>query len=127
MTRWLVHIVRKQSHTNLFVCSIHYVKYVMSQFELFIHVLGYCRYQHWGQVFLSSTVFCCNEQPIPQSQKLVEICVSHCKILDRSDLFILIFLENFEFYIQVNGLIFWPIKISKSILAFAKVHIVGTN
>ena len=87
----LVHIVPQQIDTNLSVCSIHYVNYLLSQFELFIHVFGHCRYHHWGQIFLSSKVFCIDHL-IPQSLK-VEICLFHCKILDQSELFVVIFFE----------------------------------
>ena len=58
---------------------------------------------------------------------MVEIFLSHCNILDQSELFLVIFLENFEFYIQVVGIVFGPKKSSKSVLTFAKVHIVGTT
>ena len=95
----------------------------VSQFELFIHVFGHCWYQHWRQVFLSTKV-CCNDHLIPQSHELVEICLSHCKILYQSEIFVVIFLEKIEFYTQVNGIIFGPRKSSISVLAFAKVHIV---
>ena len=123
----LVHIVPQQSRTNLSVCSVQYVNYLVSQIELFIHVSGHCRYQHGGQIFLSSNVFCCIDQLIPQSRKLIEICFSHCKILDQSELFLVIFPEYFEFYIQVVGIVFGPKQLSKSVLTFAKVHIVGTS
>ena len=123
----IVHIVPQQSHTNLSVWSVHYVNYLLRQFELFIHVFGHCRYQHWLQTFFSSKVFCCIDELIPQSHKLVEICLSHCKILDQSELFILISLEYFEFYIQGFGILFGPRKSSGSVLTFAKVYIVGTS
>ena len=84
-------------------------------------------YQHWAQIFLSSKVFGCIDQLIRQSQKLVEICSSHCKILDQSELFVVIFREYIEFYIQVVGVVFGPKKSSKSVLTFAKVLIVGTS
>ena len=123
----LVHIVPQQSHTNLSVCTVHYVNYIVSQFELFINVFGHCRYQHWHQIFLSSKVFCCIDQLITQWHKLVEICLSQSKILEQSELFLVIFLEYFEFYIQVVVIVFGPTKPSKSVLTFAKVHIVGTS
>ena len=104
----LVHIVSQQSGKNLSVCSIHYVNNLVSQLQLFIHAYGHCRYQHWGQSFLSSKFFCCIEQLIPQSDKLVEICFSHSKILDHSDLFFVNFFECFEFYIQKVGIVFGP-------------------
>ena len=53
----LVHIVPQQSHKNLFVCSVHCFNYLVSQFEMFIHVFRLCRYQHWGPIFCSSEVF----------------------------------------------------------------------
>ena len=99
----------------------------MSQFELFIHVFGHCRYQHWGQIFFYSKFVCWIDQLIPQSHKLVEICFSHCKILDQSELFLVIFPEYFEFYIQVVGIVFGQRKLSKSVLTFAKVQIVCTS
>ena len=52
----LVHIVPQRSHTNLSVCSVHYVNYLVSQFELFIHVAEHCRYQH-GVKFSSLAKF----------------------------------------------------------------------
>ena len=115
-TLMLVHIVPRQSHTNLPVCSVHYL---VSHFELFIPVFGHGRYQQWGQIFLSSQVFYCIDLLIPQSHKLVEICLSHCKILDQSELSVVIFLEYFQFYIQVLGIVFGPKKISKSVLTVA--------
>ena len=69
-----VHIVPQQNRTNLSVCSVHHVNYLMSQFELFIHVFGRCRYQHCGQTLFSRKVFCCIDQLIPQLHELVEIC-----------------------------------------------------
>ena len=36
-------------------------------------------------------------------------------------------IENFENYIQVVGYIFGPRNLSQSVLAFTKVHIVGTS
>ena len=77
--------------------------------------------------FLSIKVFRCNDQLIPQSHQLDEICLSRYKILNQSDLFVVIFLENFEFYIQLIGMIFGLRKFSKSFLAFAELHIVGTS
>ena len=97
----LVHIVPHQSHASLSVCSVQYLNYLVSQFELSIFVFGHCRYQHWGQVFLYSKGFCCNDELIPQSHKLVEICFSHCKVSDQSEHFVVIFLKNFEYFIQV--------------------------
>ena len=126
-TFWLFHTVPQQSHSDLSFCSVHYVNQIMSQFEMFIHVFGLCRSQRCGQKFLSSNVFCCNDQQIPQTNKLVEICFSLCMILDQSENFVVIFLENVEFYIQVIGIIFGPEKPSNSVLAFAKVHIVATS
>ena len=123
----LVHIVPQQSHTNLSVCSIHYVNYLVSQFELFIHVSGHCSYQHLGQIFLFSKVFRCIDQLIPHSHKLVEICYSHSKTLDQSEFLVVMSPENFEFYIKVVGNVFGPRKLSKSVFTFAKVHIVGTS
>ena len=126
-TRRLVLIVPQQSHTNLSVCSVHYVNHLVSQFELFIHVFGQYKYQYWGQILFSSKVFCCIDQLIPQSRELVEICLSHLKILDQSELFLVIFPEYFEFFLQLVGIVFGPRKLSKSVLAFLKVHIVGTS
>ena len=122
-----IDIVPQQSHTILSVCSVHNINYVVSQFELFIHVFGHCRYQHWGQIFLSSKIFCCIDQVIPQSIKLVKIRFSHCKTLDQSELLVVIFLKYLEFYVQVVGIIFGPKKLSNSVLTFVKVNIVGTD
>ena len=98
----LVHIVTQLSHTNLSVCSAFYVIHLVSQFALFIYAVGYFRYQHWGQYFFFSKAFCCNDDLIPQSKKLVEICFSLCKTLDQSENFYVTFLGSFEFYIQKN-------------------------
>ena len=96
------HIVPQQCHPNFSVCSVHYVNYLVSQFELFIHGFGHCRYKHWGQVSFPV----CNDQLIPQSHKLVEICFSHGEILDQSELVnFIFFFEKFEFCIQVVGII----------------------
>ena len=123
----LVFIVPQQSHTNLCVCSVHYVNYLVSHVEVFIDVSGHCRCQHRGQIFFSSKFFCCIGQLIPQSQKLFKIRLSLCKILDQSELFVVIFLEYFEFYIHVTRIIFGPKKLSKIVLTIAKNHIVGTS
>ena len=48
-------------------------------------------------------------------------------ILDQSELFLVIFPEYFEFYIQKVGIVFGPKKLSKSVLTFAKVHIVNLS
>ena len=126
-TLWIVHIVPQQSHTNLSVRSVYHVNYLVSQFELFIHVFALCSYQHWGQIFLSGKVCCCIDKLIPQKQKLAENYFSHCKILDQSELFVVVFLEYFEFHTQVVGIIFGQLKSSRSVLKFAKVHIVRTS
>ena len=96
-TLWPVHTILQQSHANLSVCSVQYLNPLVSQFELSNHVLGLCWYQHWGQVFLSSKIFCCNDQLIPRSIKRAEIRLCQCKILYQSELFVVVFLENFEF------------------------------
>ena len=111
----LVHIVPQQSHTSLSVCSVHYVNYLVSQFELFIHVFGHCRYQHWVQLFFSSKLFCCNDQLIPQSHKLFEICLSHCSFLDQSELFLVILPDYLNLHpSSLNR--FWTKKIVQSCL-----------
>ena len=122
----LVHVVLQQSHTKLSVCSVHYVNYLVGQFELFIHVFERCRYQHWRHIFPPSEIFCCIDRLIPQSHKLFENCISHCKILDQLKLFVVIFFENIEFYIQIVGITFGPRKSSESVLNFAKDHLFGT-
>ena len=126
-TFMLVQSVPQQSHTNLSVGSVHNVNFLVSQFELFMHVSGHCRCQHWGQSFFSSKISCCIIQLNPQSHKLVKGCLSHCKILDQSELLVVILLEYFEFYIAVVGIVFGPRKLSKTVLTSAKVHIVGTS
>ena len=99
----------------------------IGQFELFILVFRQCWYHNWRQVFLSSKVLCCIDQLIHHAHKLVEICLTHRKFLYQSELFVVIFLEKFEFDVQVTGNIFGPATSSKYVLAFAKVHIVGTS
>ena len=56
---------------------------------------------------------------IPQSQKLIEICFSPCGILYQSEIYVVVFLDKFEFYIQENEIFFGPKKTSKCVLAFA--------
>ena len=109
-TLWLVRTVPQKSHPNPSSCSLHYVNHFVSQFELFIRVFGYCWCQHWRQVLIFTNVFSCNDQLIPQSHKLVENCLSHCKILYQSKLFPDKLVENFEFFIQVVGVTFGPRK-----------------
>ena len=58
---------------------------------------------------------------------MVEISLSHCKILYQSELFVVIFLENFDFYVPVIGIIYGTKKQSKSVLALTVVQIVGTS
>ena len=123
----LVHIVPQPSQTNFSVCSVHNVNYLVRQFVMFNHVFGHCRYQHCCQIFLCSKVFCCIDQLIPQLHQLVKIRLSHCKNLDKSELFVVIFPEYFGFYNQVVGITFGRRKSSKSVLTFAKVQIVGTS
>ena len=83
-------------------------------------------YQHRGQV-LSPTKFSSNGELIPQTHELVKICRSHCKVLYQLELFVVIFLGNLEFYLQIIGIVFGPTNLSKPVLAFAKVNIVGTS
>ena len=104
------HTVPQQIIANLSVCSLHYVNHLARQFELFIHVFGHCWYHIWRQVFLSIKAFCSNDQQIPQSHEQGELCFSHCEIWYQSDIFVAIFRENFEFYIQVIGLLLRPKK-----------------
>ena len=122
-----VHIVPQQSRANLSVCSVHYVNYLASQFELTIHVFGQIWYHNRRQVFPSNKIFCCNDQLILQSHKLVDIFLCHCRIMYQSEFFVVIFLQNFEFYIQLIGITFVPRKLSKSVLAFVKILIIGIN
>ena len=124
---WLIHTVRQQSYTNLCICSVQYVNYLVNQFELFIHVLGHFKFHHWIQVFFSSKVFCSRDQRIPESHELVGICVFHCKNVYKSKIFVVIFLENFEFYIQLVGNFFGLRNSSKSVLAFATILVLGTS
>ena len=84
---WFVHIVPQQSHKNFSICSVDYVSQYVSQFEIFNHVFGFCWYQQWRQVFLSTKVLYYDDQLIPQSHELVEIGLSLCKILYESELF----------------------------------------
>ena len=74
---------------------------LVSQFELFIHVFGHCRYHYRGHIFLSSKVFCCIDQLVPQSHKLVQICLSCCKIVDQLELLVVTFLVHLELYIRI--------------------------
>ena len=68
-----------------------------------------------------------NDQVVPQSQYLVEIWPPSCKILYQSEVFVVIFLQNSKFYIQVVGVVFRPKKLSKSVLTFSNVYLVGTD
>ena len=63
-------------------------------------------YERWRRVFLSTKVFCSKDQLIRQSLELFEICFSYCQILYQSEFFPVVFLENFEFHIQLVGIIF---------------------
>ena len=124
---FLVHTVPRQSQIYLSVCSIRYVNYLVRMFELFIHVFRHLRYQHWGKVFLSNKILCCNDQLIPHSNRMVGICLSHCKMLHQWELFVVAFLEVFEFYIELFRIILLPRRLSKFVLAFAKVNMVGKS
>ena len=64
-------------------------------------------------------MFCSVDQLIPQLQKMVKICLSHYMILYQSEIFVVIFGENFVFHIQVSGINFGPQKLSKSYLRCA--------
>ena len=112
---------------HFFLGTVNNVNHLVSQFELFIYVFGDCWCQHREQVFLSTEIFCCNDQLIPQAHEMVEICISHCKILDHAKVYVVIFLEHLKFYIQVIGIVFGPKKLTKSVLTFWKVHIGGTS
>ena len=124
---WLFHIVPQQSHTNLSVCSVHFFNRLLSQLDLFNHVFGYCWYQHWRQIFLSAKLISFNKQLILQSNELFKMCLFYSKVLYQSDICVVIFLENIGFYIQVTGIIFGHKNVSKFVLVFAKVHIVGKS
>ena len=103
-TLWLVNTVPQQSHESLSVCWVHYINDFVSQFELFSHVFGHCRYNQWGLVFLCCKASCCNNRLILQSHNLVEIGVSHCKSLYHLELFVFIFSQNCELSIRVIGI-----------------------
>ena len=45
---------------------------------------------------------------IPQSHKPVEICFGHCKVLDRAKVCVVVSVDQFEFYIQADGVLFGP-------------------
>ena len=87
-TLWFIHIIPQQSHTNFSVCSVYYVNFFLIHFESFVQVFGHCWYQHSSQFFRAIKIICCNDQLFPQSQELVEMCFSHCKICtNRKSLF----------------------------------------
>ena len=124
---WLEHIVKQQSHTTFSVYSVHYVNHLVMPFQLFIHVYRQCWNHHCKQVFVPKKILCSDDQLIPQSLKLVDIFLSHRKFFNQSELFVVTFFENFELRIQVFAFIFGPNKLSKSVVAFAKIHRVGTS
>ena len=92
-----------------------------------IQVIGHWWDHHYRQAFLSTKVFCCNDQLIPQSYKLVETCLSLSKILNQAKVFVVIFVDHFEFYEELIGITFAPGKLSKFVCTFSKVYIVGTS
>ena len=110
-TFWFLHIAPQQSHTNLFICSVHYVKDFVDQFEWLIFVFEHCWCQHWWQIFLITKVFCCNSLLMPQPHELFEICLSHCQILDQAEVLLLVFLEHFN---QINRFISFLVIVSLS-------------
>ena len=110
---WFVHTILRQSNTNLFVCLVHYVNHLVSQFELFIHGFWLCWYRHWGQVFLPNKSF------FAAITSWV-LCFSHCKFLKQSELFNVVFLQNLEIYIQVIGFVFWTEKIVRICLGICR-------
>ena len=91
----------------------------MNQFEFLVQVFGHCRYQHSGQIFLSCKSFCRNDKLIPQLRKLVEICFAHCKILDQSELFVVIFLGKIRFYIHKHPILSWNLPKSTPSVEFS--------
>ena len=125
-TPWLVHTVPQHSHAYLYVWTIRKVSHPMSQFEFIIHVFGHCWYLCRWQNLLPVKVYCCNGQLITHLHELVENRLCHYKILIQSKIFVVLFLENFEFYIQVVGVVFvGPKKTPKSVSTTSKVYIVG--
>ena len=122
-TLWLVQIVLHQSPKNHFTFSGDYVNHLVSQFELKIHVFEHCWNQHCGKVFVSTKVFCCNDQLTLQSSELFEICHSRCKIFDQTKVSVFDFPAHFEINIHVVGVLFGPRKVS--VLKFPKIHIIG--
>ena len=87
----LVHTVTQQSHKKEFCLLRQLRQPLWSLFDLFIPIFGQFWYQHWGQVFLSSIDLCNNDQLIAQSHELVEICLSQCKNVYQSELFVVTF------------------------------------
>ena len=68
----------------------------------------------------------CIDHLIPQSHELNEI-FSDSEILDEAKTSVVVSLEHFKLNIQVVGVIFGPRKISRSVLKFSKIHIIGTG
>ena len=104
-----------------------YFNSLLSQFELFIHVLGLYWYQHSTEIFFPMIVLCCTDQLVLQLHEMIAIGLNHCKILYQTEQFLVIFFENFVVHMEVLGIIFGPRKLSESVLEIAKVHISDTS
>ena len=76
--------------------------------------------------FLSAKVFYCNDQLIPQLYETVEMCFSHCEILDQVKNFVVVSLEHVKFNIQVLD---WILDqtIDQTCLDSFQIHIIGTG
>ena len=105
-TLWFTHTVPQQTHKKVSFCWVYYVNHLVSQIELSFHVFGQYWYHNCRPFFHSIKIFCCNDQLISQSNKLVEVCFSHCKTLYQSELFVVIVPENLQFFILVFGITF---------------------
>ena len=121
------HLVPQQSHTNLSVRTIHNNNYFMGQLDMFTQIIGHCCRLPWWQVSFSDKLFCCNNYLISWSLKLVEVCIAYCKFLYQFKIFLSIHLEEVDFYIQVLEINSCPRNLSKPVVIFSRLRIVGTS
>ena len=123
---WIVHIVAQQCHTKLFVGTVHKSNQLVSFIALLIYVFQQFWVQHWGQLLISSNVFCYNDQLLPQTHEHFQIWLSHCKILDQVKVCCYLSWTIWVFY-PTTWNHFGPKKSIKSAMAFSKVHVVCTE
>ena len=92
-TLWFVHTVPQRVTQNLSACTVHDVNHLVSQFEALL-----CVRISNGDKFSSLAKFSAVMTSCFLNRLNWLKSFSHCEILYQSELFVVIFLENIDFY-----------------------------